>query len=170
VSEPAEKKSGRGLRAVLALFGCGVLAGGLCLVQEIRLETYNPGFERRDNETAAIDACKTIAMAESIFREQDKDENGALDYGSLAQLSATQLVDDVLGSGTKTGYLFRVAASVSTSEFLWFATASPAEPGVTGNRYFCTNSAGIIFCTTTGPFSLNTTDCVIPANAIPVGK
>jgi hypothetical protein len=155
---------------VLALFGLGVLAGGLYLVQEIRLETYSPGFERRDNETAAIDAFKTIAMAESIFREQDKDENGALDYGSLAQLGRAQLIDSVLASGTVRGYLFRVAASASTAEFLWFATASPAEPGVTGNRYFCTNSAGIIFYTTTGPFSLNTTDCAIPANAVPTGR
>ena len=48
--------------------------------------------------------------------------------------------------------------------------ASPEEPGETGDRYFCTNHAGVIFYTKAGSFSMNSTDCAIPTNAIPVGR
>jgi hypothetical protein len=122
------------------------------------------------DERFAIGALKTIATSEAIFREGDKDKNDYLDYGSLAQLEKTMLIDSILGSGTKQGYLFQAAPSASTSEFLWFAIASPVEPGVTGDRYFCTNQACVIFYTTEGSFTVNTTDCAIPANAVPVGR
>jgi hypothetical protein len=82
-----------------------------------------------DPERAVVGAMKTIVTSEMIFREGDKDGNGYLDYGSLAQLGQTQLVDEVLGSGTKYGYLFEAHVSPTTSEFLWFATATPIEPG-----------------------------------------
>src|SRR5262249_43257560 len=91
---------------------------------------------KHGNETAAIGALKTLQTCQTIFREGDKDGNGRLDYGSLPQLSAAHLVDQVLGSGTKQGYLFRTGASTSTSEFLWFATANPILAGMTGDRYF----------------------------------
>jgi hypothetical protein len=148
------------------LFALGAIVGLFAFYSWVVLQP-RPGVSP---DAAAIGALKTIATSESIFREGDKDRNGALDYGSLAQLSQTQLVDGVLGSGTKQGYIFRVAASASTSEFLWFAVASPVVPLKTGDRYFCTNQSVVIYYTTSGPFSMNTTDCEIPANAIPVGK
>jgi hypothetical protein len=114
------------------------------------------------NELAAIRALRTIATSESICREGDKDKDGSLNYMTLAQLSQEQLIDSALGSGTKRGYLFEAAPSASTSEFLWFAVANPQKPGVTGERYFCTNHAAVIFYTTSGALSLNTTDCAIP--------
>jgi hypothetical protein len=117
------------------------------------------------NELAAIAALRWIATSESICREGDKDGSGSLDYMTLAQLSQEQLVDSALGSGTKQGYLFEAAPSASTPEFLWFAVASPQEPGRTGERYFCTNHAAVIFYTTTSSFELNTTDCRIASNA-----
>ena len=125
---------------------------------------------KHGNETAAIGALKTIATSQSIFREGDKDGNGTLDYASLPQLSSTQLVDGVLGSGTKQGYLFFCGASSSTSEFLWFAMARPAVPSTTGDRYFETNHAAVIFYTTSAEFQLNTSDCTIAGSAQPVGK
>jgi prepilin-type N-terminal cleavage/methylation domain-containing protein len=126
---------------------------------------------KHGNEVAAIGALKTIANSETIFREADKDSNGSLDYGTMQQLSSTQLVDGVLGSGTKQGYLFQTAASSSTSEFLWFAVANPAVPTTTGDRYFMTNQASfVIYYTTVGAFALNSTDCKVPTSALPVGK
>jgi hypothetical protein len=122
------------------------------------------------DEFGAVGALKTIATSEAIFREADKDKNNWLDYGSLAQLDKTRLIDAVLGSGTKRGYVFQVAPSASTSEFLWFAIATPVEPGASGDRYFCTNQAGVIFYTTEGSFAINTTDCAIPASAAPLGR
>lgn len=125
---------------------------------------------KHGNETAAIGALKTIATSESIFREGDKDGNGTLDYGSRTQLSATQLIDSVLGSGTKQGYFFECDKSVPTGEFLWFAEAHPAVATTTGDRYFCTNHAGAIFYTGLSSFTLNSSDCGIPSTALPVGK
>jgi hypothetical protein len=164
-----ETKGGR--RAILTALGCfGVGLLLACVVAAIAIPNMIVTDHDSGNDARAIGALKTIITSEAVFREGDKDENGALDYASLAQLSATLLVDGVLGSGTKSGYLFRAEASVSSSEFLWFATATPEVPTVTGDRYFGTNNAGVIYYTTTGSFALNTTDCAIPANALPLGK
>jgi hypothetical protein len=120
-------------------------------------------------ETAAIGALKTIAISESIFREGDKDQNGALDYGTLDQLAQAQLVDDVLGSGTKLGYVFVVGPSPITSEFLWFATASPVHP-IKNQRWFFINQTAVIHYTTEGPLQVDRGTCDVPWNAVPVGK
>lgn len=125
---------------------------------------------KHGNETAAIGALKTVTTAESIFREADKDQNGTLDYGTLADLSVSQMIDVVLGSGTKQGYLFQAGPGLTTAEFLWFAAANPAVFTVTGDRYFCVNFRGAIFYTTAGSITLNTTDCMLPTTTVPVGK
>jgi hypothetical protein len=114
---------------------------------------------KHDHEVSAIRALRTISTAQGIFREGDKDGNGALDYGTLAQLGETQLIDTELASGTKDGYVFATGPSASTSEFLWFAIANPEMPGVTGDRYFEMCTCGLIFYRTAAPYVLNTTDC-----------
>lgn len=151
----------------LAIVALALAAGAFV---SMRVRAIQAEQRRHDSERAAVGALKTIAVAEAIFREGDKDNNGALDYGTLSQLEKTQLIDSVLGSGTRKGYLFQVAPSRTTSEFLWFAVASPIEPGVSGDRYFCTNQAGVIVYTTRGVFPLNTTDCAFPSGAYPVGR
>jgi hypothetical protein len=127
-------------------------------------------------ETAAIGALKTIGSAQALFREADKEGDGNLDYGTLQELrdaGRTGLIDSVLGSGTKQGYLFDVRYSVSTSEFLWFATARPILPdfdrGGDGDRYFATNHEGVTFYTTSGPIPMNDRDCTMPPGLTPVG-
>lgn len=124
---------------------------------------------RNHNEAAAIGALKTINVAQSLFREGDKERDQNFDYGTLAELSEAELVDSVLGSGRKNGYLFEVRYSPQTSEFLWMATANPEEPGVTGRRYFVTNQAGVIFYSLDAPFEI-TDDCQVPERARPVGR
>lgn len=146
----------------------GVLVLGIYLASK----TGNVIDERRwGNDRAAIGALKTIAGAQGRFREEDTEGDGLLDYGTLAELSvAGGLVDPVLGSGAKQGYLFEACYSSTTSEFLWMATARPVRPGTTGKRYFATNHQGVVFYTTSGPFELNTTDCTIPPGAKPTGR
>jgi type IV pilus assembly protein PilA len=121
-------------------------------------------------ETSALESIKTITTAETLFRETDADHNNLNDYGSLAQLSQCELVDSVLGSGTKQGYLFQVEASSSSPLALWFLVTRPVLPGGTGDRYFECNQSGTIFYTTAGSFPLNTTDCKIGLNGAPIGK
>jgi hypothetical protein len=158
----------RRVAPAVAWFVLGFVGGfGLCSawVADLERDLQEASWQLRGllpktrNERRAIAALKTIATVESIFREGDKDGNGALDYASLAQLGQTQLIDAVLASGTKDGYVFQVSASVSTSEFLWFAVVSPLKPGVTGDRYFEMNHSAVIFFTTAASFALNTTDC-----------
>ena len=125
---------------------------------------------KHGNEAAAIGALKTISTSQAIFREGDKDGDGTLDYGDLSQLSSTDLIDSILGSGTKQGYFFEAQGSATTSEFLWFAMANPAVPTTTGDRYFLTNQAGVIYYTTAASVTMNNTDCLVPAGSLPVGK
>jgi type IV pilus assembly protein PilA len=130
---------------------------------------------KHGNEAAAIGALKTLNTSQTLYREGDKEGDGTLDYGNLDDLSNTTLIDGVLGSGTKQGYIFVCEPSTTTFEFLWFATANPASPSTTGDRYFCTNHSGVIYytgnqgdsidCTT-----LNDPDCTIPSDVLPVGK
>jgi prepilin-type N-terminal cleavage/methylation domain-containing protein len=117
-------------------------------------------------ESAAIGAMKTLCTAEAIFREGDKENDGNLDYGMLSELLATNLVDPLLGSGKKQGYLFEASYSFSTSEFLWFATANPVAPGITGDRYWLTNMAGVIFYTTGQTTFVDTNSCLLPAQGV----
>jgi hypothetical protein len=152
-SEPKPKR-----RALPLVVAGGVFA--LAAVVLAGVAFWTRGERRRQNEVTAIGCLKAIATAETIFREEDRDKNGALDYGDLAQLTKTGLIDTCLGSGTYNGYLFEAAPSASTSEFLWFAVANPIEPGVTGDRAFCINYSGVIYYTTSS-FALNTTDCAI---------
>ena len=145
------------LLTALGAVAC-VLAVGLAVAQD---DFYA-------NERHAIGALKTIMTSEAVFREGDKEVDGNLDYGMLSELSNTTLVDAVLGSGTKQGYLFEASYSYATSEFLWWATASPEKPGETGERYFFTNQAGVIY-ESTKPFEFNKVTCEPPKDAKPVG-
>jgi type IV pilus assembly protein PilA len=126
---------------------------------------------KHGNEASAIGALKTIATSQAIYREGDKERDGNLDYGMLSELNTTQLIDSVLGGGTKQGYLFQANYSFVTSEFLWFAVANPAIAGTTGDRYFSSNQAGVIFYSTAANLLLDTNTCSLPNNGvIPTGK
>ena len=126
---------------------------------------------KHGNEANAIGALKTISTMEGLFREKDSEQDGNLDYGMLSELNNTKLIDMVVGSGTKAGYLFQVTYSFNTSEWFWFAVANPAIAGATGDRYFCANAAGLIFYTTGRALVLDTDTCLLPnQGAVPVGK
>lgn len=130
---------------------------------------------KHGNEAAAIGALKTLSTAQTLFREGDKDADGELQYGTLTELSNTNLIDTVLGSGTKQGYRFTCAPSTTTTNdedtFLWWGTANPAAPGTTGDRYFATNHAGVIYYTGEKIIAVDAGTCALPvANELPVGK
>jgi prepilin-type N-terminal cleavage/methylation domain-containing protein len=97
------------------------------------------------NESSAIGTLRTISTAQTLFREADRDGNETLDYASsLANLSNYELIDSVLGAGTKQGYVFSITRSSSTPEFQWNCTAAPQAPGSSGTRYFYVNETGVI--------------------------
>lgn len=163
-----KKKSAVPIVAIVAILGAGMC----CIVSIIAAIAIPNLIEARKhgNEASAIGALKTINTSQTLFREGDKEGDMTLDYaGSLAELSDATLIDGVLGAGVKQGYVFQVAVSPTTPEFLWIATASPVSPGTTGNRHFVINQAGVVYYSLTGPFSI-TTDCSIPAGSTPVGR
>ncbi len=93
------------------------------------------------SEESAIGSLRTIAVAQAMFREGDKDGDGKLDYGTLEELAEFKLVDPVLGSGEKAGYRFTVKG---VTDFTFQATAEPLEPGKTGQRSFFVDESGVI--------------------------
>ena len=123
------------------------------------------------NEAAALGAMRVVMTAQSLYREGDKDHNDQFDYAhNLAQLGKTGLIDSVLASGEKSGYRFELCAGSEAPEFLWMLVAHPIEPGVSGDRWFVTNQAGVVFYSTEGPFELDRVRCQIPEDATPVGR
>ena len=122
---------------------------------------------KNGNEVSAIGALKTIANAEVLYQQHDKEMNGQFDYGNLQQLSNTTLIDPTL-AGPKHGYRFDAAPSVLTADYLWFATANPVLPWNTGDRYFCTSFRGQILYTNLRSIAVDTGDCRTPTDLLPV--
>ena len=103
------------------------------------------------NETSAIAALRTLSSAESSFQSSavaDTDTDGIGEYGSLAMLTNTTptFVDETLGGGTKSGYMFTITVTGNPvqDEIQWEATAFPLNKGNTGNRTFYINESGVI--------------------------
>ncbi len=65
---------------------------------------------------------------------------------SLANLQSSGYIDNVLSSGSKSGYTFTYAGAVDTFSI----NGDPITPGSTGNRYFFTDESGVIRFSLTG--------------------
>lgn len=101
------------------------------------------------NESAAIGALRSLATAQAMFREQDCNRNGTLDYsGSLTELQQcfpeSGLIDDELASGEKAGYFFGLTFAPN-NPFKWGGEAKPAVPGVTGVREFFVDETEVVY-------------------------
>ena len=133
--------------------GCGALA----LVSLLAAPLVCVKARKDTNEAGVIGALKSLANAQVLYREGDKDGNGTLEYApALSCLINTgpgrdeNLIDEVLASGTKQGYVFAIT-SASAAGFT--ATAAPVKPGETGTRFFGINAQGEVFFATRGPVS-----------------
>lgn len=98
------------------------------------------------NEAAAIGAMRTISSAQSSFQSSvalDADADGVGEYGTLAQLSATNppYIDTALGTGTKGGYTFVTGALTETT---YTVNADPITANTTGIRTFFLDQSGVI--------------------------
>ena len=118
-------------------------------------------------EMRAIGMLKTISTCEALFREGDKDGDGDLDYGTLPELIKAKLL--ARSSIDRTGYRFTVCPGSKAREFLWMAVAEPVKLGKTGNRYFATNHAGVIYYSDK-PIPLDRVECKIPKGLKPLGR
>jgi len=89
------------------------------------------------NEASAISAIRNVVTSHITYSATV----GSGKYAaSLTVLQGAQLIDSVLGSGTKDGYSF---ASVGTTN-TFTITAAPLTAGTTGTRYFFSDESGVI--------------------------
>jgi prepilin-type N-terminal cleavage/methylation domain-containing protein len=93
------------------------------------------------NEASAISSCRTLTTVNEQYRTRFQAY-----AGSLANLSATNYIDNVLGAGAKSGYSFTYVGGVNT----WSCNSNPTTPGTTGDRYFFVNQTGVIRFKSTG--------------------
>ena len=101
---------------------------------------------RAANEGSAQSSLRTIHSAQGTYQATV----GSGNFGSLAQLSAQNLIDPVLATGGKSGYTFGITPTdlvVGTSPATFFATGIPqvtAGPGKTGTRRFGISTDGVM--------------------------
>jgi hypothetical protein len=54
------------------------------------------------------------------------------------------LIDQVLATGTKSGYTFAAPGAGAIPRVAYTATANPVNPGQSGQRHFFTDQSGVI--------------------------
>lgn len=100
---------------------------------------------RAANEGSAQSSMRTIHSSQAVY--QSTAGNG--EFGSLADLAGQNLLDSVLGSGTKSGYDFLCpdANLAAGPPATFYATSNPNDVGLatrTGNRSFTIAEDGIL--------------------------
>lgn len=102
------------------------------------------------NETSMIGTLRTLHSAQNIYREQDKDGNGTLDYSnSLKNLYDQGLIDSTLEptvggiAMVKHGYYATITDQFA-SMFTWSSDARAEELEDSGLRRFYVNQTGVI--------------------------
>lgn len=132
------------------------------------------------NESSAIGALRTLSSAQSTFQSSaanDVDVDGTGEFGTLVQMSnaVPPFIDEVLGAGAKSGYLFTVTliGTANSDEVMWEAQANPAAYGQSGNRTFYIDESGVLRGSDTGAGAAATRATAAPAsggNFPPVGN
>ena len=133
---------------------------------------------RSANEGSAISALRTLHGAQMQYQTTAGAGNYAGTVSStgdtigLTTLSSTQLIDNILGSGIKSGYSFVGAITLSNNSTpaTFFFSANPTSSSgrtQSGTRRFCINQQGFLGVEVTGldtPFDATTTLTATPLN------
>ena len=107
------------------------------------------------NEANCIAFLRSYHSAQNIYREQDKDGNGTLDYaenikylldaGLLPRTSELINPFSTMQVMMSNGYVHISGSDWYTSTlFTWCAKATAEEPGESGDRYFFIDHTGVI--------------------------
>ena len=109
------------------------------------------------NEASAVGSLRTINTAEITYNTSYPTSGFACTLSSLGPPSGNApvtsanagLIDSTLGCTTqpctKSGYTFSIACVGNGNPAVNYeTTATPASPGVTGQRYFCSDASGIL--------------------------
>ena len=98
------------------------------------------------NEASAVGSVRTINTAEITY-SSTYPNNGFTILGNLGggggSATAAGLIDAVLASGTKSGYVFTVVTGTTTPSTT-FATNGDPQNSQTGQRHFFSDQSGVI--------------------------
>jgi type IV pilus assembly protein PilA len=122
---------------------------------------------RAANEGSAQQSLRTMSSAEATYQATA----GAGSYGPVSGLVTQQLVDAVLGAGTKSGYSFTTAAAPVASATVFTIGATPVTTSgvtATGTRDFCIDQTGVLKSNPTAS-GVVPTDCGA-AGFVPIGQ
>lgn len=103
-----------------------------------------------ENESSAVGSLRTLnsscASYAMLYGGYPKSLSN-LGPGNPAHSGSADLIDSVLASGTKDGYIFTYTAGatgVSGNVLSYSITTNPATPGTSGQRGFFTDQSGVI--------------------------
>jgi len=99
--------------------------------------------KRAANEGSAQSSLRTIHSSEAVYQSTAGNGN----FGTRVQLSGQNLIDSVLGTGSKSGYTFTVTPDNTASPVNFYASASPSNTAAvtrTGNRSFAVTEDGVM--------------------------
>jgi len=123
------------------------------------------------NEASAVGSLRTLNTAEITYNTTYPSNGFACSLATLgppasgtsASSTTAGLIDSNLSSGVKSGYDFAVLTSncnpANGINTTYDYGAQPVSPGVTGQRYFCTDLSGVIQFSQTAAFTDNTGVC-----------
>ena len=118
------------------------------------------------NESSAVGSLRTLNTACATYATSyggfptGLSALGGEGTGSSPTSTAAQLIDNVLETGTKSGYNFTFSAGTADSAGnidYYIINANPVTPGSTGLRYFFTDQSGVIRADTAAPATSGST-------------
>jgi type IV pilus assembly protein PilA len=104
------------------------------------------------NEASAVGSLRTINTAEQTYSS-----TYGTGFTDLATLGTSNMIDNVLANGTKSGY--KIVAKQDTTKgsgtsldpyVAYTSSGIPVTIGTTGTRSFCSDESGVIRWVTTG--------------------
>lgn len=104
------------------------------------------------NEASAVGSLRTLNTAEIVYNTTYPNVGFACSLSSLAPPSGSTsptsgsagLIDSALAGGIKSGYSFGIGNCSGTPKSSYQYIAAPVSPGVTGQRYFCTDTSAVL--------------------------
>jgi len=115
------------------------------------------------NEASAVGSLRTLNTAcvsySTTYGTGYPAALANLGPGTPATAATADLIDSVLASGTKSGYVFTFVsgAPVGGQVPTYTINANPVTVGTTGQRGFFTDQSGVIRANPTGPATVNST-------------
>jgi type IV pilus assembly protein PilA len=103
------------------------------------------------NEASAVASLRTISTAETTYASTYPATGYTCSLadlgpptGGTVSSSGAGILDDVLSSGQKAGYIFGLQDCAGTPKANYTSTAAPVNIGGTGTRAFCSATPGVI--------------------------